>query len=834
MLNSLKFLLTALFLFSISVHSGYAQPNTYYNSSDIHQSIKKLNILGSVLYIAAHPDDENTRLITYFAKEKLYQTGYLSLTRGDGGQNLIGTELNELLGIIRTQELLEARKIDGGKQFFSRANDFGFSKNPDETFRIWDREKVLADMVWVIRNFKPDVMITRFNTEPGRTHGHHTASAILAEEAFVAAADPTRFPEQLKYTTVWQSKRLLWNTNSWFFADPKEFKTDTLLKIDVGAYNQLLGKSYTEIAAESRSMHKSQGFGASGARGSSLEYLQHTKGAKATKDIFEDIDLTWSRIEGGIKINAQLNKVYQSYNPQNPSASIDGLLEARTSMQNLPSTYWKEVKLKEIDEVIKSCLGLWTEVVATDYSNFPGGQVKINMEIINRSAVATELKKINCMVCSKDTTINQSLKENISFTKTTSFTLPSKINYTQPYWLTMPKTVGMFNVEEQQLIGLPENPPAVMFDIVLEVKGQTLTFQTPLVYKKTDPVKGEQYRPFEITPKLFINSSEELLMFADEKPKNLSVKVIAGSDNVSGNLTISLPNGWRAEPVSIPYSLISKGSEQSYSFKIFPSAKPMEGEVKIFTGENGSLNKGIITISYDHIPTQTLFPETSVKVVKLDLKKKGEKIGYIMGAGDEVPKALGQIGYKVFVLKEEAVTTESLKGMDAVVIGIRAFNTLERMKYFHTTLLNYAKNGGTLIVQYNTLPPRFIGGKLMTDSIGPYPFKLSNERVTMEDAPVKILNPNHPLLNTPNKITEKDFDGWVQERGLYFPNEWSKNYETIISFNDPGETPKDSGILYAKYGKGVFIYTSLSWFRELPAGVPGAYRLFVNLISAGK
>ena len=829
-------ILTLLFTAIITSVKTYAQPNEKYNSADVRQAIKKLSVLGSVLYIAAHPDDENTRLITYFTKDKLYETGYLSLTRGDGGQNLIGSELNELLGVIRTQELLQARRVDGGKQFFSRAKDFGFSKTPDETFKIWDREKVLADVVWVIRKFRPDVLITRFNTEPGKTHGHHTASSILAGEAFDAAADPNRFPEQLKYVEVWQPKRLLWNTTWWFYGSEKNFKTDGLLTVDVGAYNPLLGESYSEIAARSRSMHKSQGFGSSGTRGSSLEYLDHTKGERAVKHVFEDIDVSWNRLQGGDKVGQLLKKADETFNSENPAASVDVLLEAREALKALPDSYWKTVKLAELEDVIKTCLGIWTEVTAVDYSAVPGQELMVNVEVINRSSALVELKKMAYLPTEKDTTLNIALKFNESHTHKSELVLPKNLPYSEPYWLAQKGTIGMFTVTDQQLIGLPENPPAMKAVFSVTIKGKDFDFTTPIVYKKTDPVKGEQYRPFVVAPALFVNLPEKLLVFAEDKPKVFEAQLKAGKDSMQGNLQVSLPQGWRAEPASLPFKFKSKGDEQSLSFKIYPSAQAMVGELKVIAvAGKDTFDQGLITISYDHIPTQVLFPESSAKVVKLDIAKKGQHIGYLMGAGDDVPAALSNVGYKVTTIKEEGVRAESLKEYDAIVVGIRAYNTKDKLKYINPLLLDYVKNGGTLVVQYTTLPNSRIGdGKLVTDSIGPYPFKLSNERVTNEDAPIKFLDSKHPLLNTPNKITEKDFEGWVQERGLYFPNEWSKQYQTVISCNDVGETAKDGGVLYAKYGKGTFIYTSYSWFRELPAGVPGAYRLFVNMVSAGK
>jgi len=821
-------------LLYITLYSAYAQPNEKYSSAEIEQALKRLNVLGSVLYIAAHPDDENTRLITYFSKEKLYATSYLSLTRGDGGQNLIGPELYDELGLIRTQELLQARRIDGGKQYFSRAKDFGFSKNPDETFTIWDKEKVLADVVWVIRQLRPDVLITRFNTVPGKTHGHHTASAILAVEAFDAAADPNRFPEQLKYVEVWQPKRLYWNTNWWFYGSEKDFKTEGLLKVDVGEYNQVLGKSYSEIAAESRSMHKSQGFGSSGTRGTSFEYLEYTKGPKANVDLFEDIDVTWNKVPQGEKVAALFKKALETFKPEDPSATLDILLQARESLISIPDNYWKKVKLKEVDDLIKVCAGIWTEAVATEFSAIPGQKVKVNLEIINRSNVPAELTKISFLPGIKDSTLSLALKDNVSTIQSTYIILPTNLPYSQPYWLKEKGTTGMFEVKNQRLIGLAENPPAIEVAFSINIKGKEIEYRTPLVFKKTDPVKGEQYRPFVIIPPVFVNTQENLLLFADTKPKDLNVTVKAGADKVSGQLMVSLPKGWRSEPSSIPFSLTGKGSEQKFDLKIFPSTEEMTGSATIIAvvGKD-TFNLGLTTIVYDHIPAQTEFPAASVKVVKVNLKKKGEKIGYIMGAGDDVPNSLRQIGYKVTELNLDNITPQVLTSYEAIIIGIRAFNTKDRLKYVHPLLLNYVKNGGTLVVQYNTLPARVSESKMVTDSIGPYPFKLSNERVTVENSQVRFLNPKHPLLNSPNKITEKDFDNWIQERGLYFPNEWSKQYETIISCNDPNETPKDGGILYAKYGKGNFVYTSYSWFRELPAGVPGAYKLFVNLISAG-
>ncbi|MBC5993470.1 PIG-L family deacetylase [Pontibacter cellulosilyticus] len=801
------------------------------SAAKILQDIKKLNVLGSVLYVAAHPDDENTRLIAHMANEKLYNTGYLSATRGDGGQNLIGPEISENLGIIRTQELLQARRTDGGRQFFTRANDFGYSKDAKETFNIWDKELVLADMVWVIRKFRPDVMITRFPPDERAGHGQHAASAVLAEEAFEAAGNPKRFPEQLKYVEVWQPKRLLWNTGVWSFGSQAEFEkyVDQLLKVDVGGYNSLLGKSYGEVAAESRSMHKSQGFGASGSRGTSLEYLQHTKGEKASKELFEGINTTWARVKGGEKVEKIIQKAIESYKPAEPAAVVPILIEAKKELAKLPDSYWKRVKLEELQDVMQHALGLYLEATAADYSAAPGEPVQVQVEVINRSSVPVSLKSVAYTFASKDTTLNKQLQNNdpVKFGKVVM--LPAATEASQPYWLRKPGSLGMFAVAEQQLVGMPENAPAAQVAFNLTVAGDPIQVTVPVVYKRTDPVEGEVYRPFVVTPPVFVNVAEKVYMFANGAPKQVQVRVKSGKTDVNGTLKLDVPKGWKVEPASVPFNLKAKGAEQNVVFTVHAPQSQQEAALKaVATVDGKNYTHGLNEINYSHIPAQVTFPEASAKIVKLDLKKKGQKVAYLMGAGDDVPISLQQIGYDVTLLKDENMRLDYLQQFDAIILGVRAYNTVDRLKHHQPTLMEYVKNGGNLIVQYNT------NHSLVLQNVGPYPLKLSRDRVTVEDAEVRFLEPNHPVLNTPNKITKKDFEGWVQERGLYFPNEWSEEYTAILSSNDPGEPARNGGLLVAKYGKGHYIYTGYSWFRELPAGVPGAYRLFANMISLGK
>lgn len=796
--------------------------------------IKKLNIVGSVLYIAAHPDDENTRLIAYLANEALVQTAYLSLTRGDGGQNLIGSELNEALGVIRTQELLQARRTDGGKQFFSRAVDFGFSKNPDQTFKIWDKEHLLSDVVWIIRNFRPDIIITSFSTEPGTTHGHHTASAILAHEAFDAAADKTRFPEQLWYVDVWQPKRLLWNTSAFVFQH-EDYKTEQKIRLDVGLFNPFLGKSYGELAAESRSKHRSQGMGIGSTRGESFEYLHPEKGQVPRKDMFEGIDLSWNRVEGASALTVIFKEAFHQYNPANPAASVEILLKAKAILESLPDGYWKQVKLEELQEVVKNCLGLYVEAATAELTACPGETIKLKIQIINRSKIPVELEKISYSNIHRETSYSLPLKYDIDKFIRCEVHIPEDMPYSEPYWLKNQPSRGMFHIGEQLLIGLPENPPAIEVSYTVGVKGHSFLFKSPVVHKATDPVRGEVQTPFFITPPVFLNIEEKLYVFNGDESKIVRVKLICGEKNLTGSLSLAVPDGWKYEPQSFAFHLHKKGDEKIVGFVVFPPAKDVTGCLQAVAAIGDRLySKGLKKIEYDHIPVQMLFPEARVKCLNLTFRKRGEQVGYVMGAGDHVPAALVQMGYKLSFLKLEDLHAANLKKFDAIVLGIRAYNTVNGLKLHKKALMEYVHNGGNLVVQYNTLPSFNSPHKNLLRSIGPYPFVVSNERVTEADAEVRFLKPDHPVLHTPNKITKEDFEGWVHERGLCIPSEWSSEYEAVLSSNDEGESPKDGGLLIARYGKGYYVYTTYAWFRELPAGVPGAYRIFANILSLGK
>ena len=826
--NKIQFILIFLFAFQLLLAQKPQKPN----SVEIYNQIQKLNFLGSVLYIAAHPDDENTRLISYFSNETKARTAYLSLTRGDGGQNLIGPQLRKLLGVIRTQELIEARKIDGGEQFFSRANDFGYSKNPEETLQIWDREKVLSDVVWAIRKFQPDVIINRFDhRSPGTTHGHHTASAMLSTESFDLANNPTVFSNQLNLVQTWQPKRQFFNTSWWFYGSKEKFdaadKTN-LTTIQTGVYYPNLGKSNQEIAALSRSSHQSQGFGSTGSRGEETEYLELINGdpLKDKSNIFEGIDTSWNRIKGGKPIGELLTTITAQFDYNDPSASIPNLAKAYLMMQALDENHWKTLKSKEIKNIIAACSGLYLEAVAQNQEATPGSIVKLKLEAINRSATTMQLSSITTLPEQKNTLQNVLLKNNISENITLDLQLPSTIEYTQPYWLKERGSVGMYTVSDQKNIGIPDVIRDVKVIFNIRINGIEIPFERTVVYKYNDKVKGEVYNYLDIVPEVTTSILDKVSLFNSGNNKSIAVKIKAGKDNLKGNLQLDLPKNWFVSPELIPFTLDKKGMEQVVYFEVTPPTQPSEAIAKsIAIVDKKSYDKDQTIIDYPHITKQQVLEPAEAKFIKLDLKIIARKIGYIMGAGDEVPKSLTQMGYNVTLLAPDEITPEKLESLDVIITGIRAYNTVQGLDNKQNILFDFVKEGKTMLVQYNT------PDEIMTADIAPYPLKISRDRVTEENAEVRFLAPNHPILNYPNKITPKDFEGWKQEQGLYYPNEFDKAFTPILSSNDKGETPKNGALLVATYGKGYYIYTGLSLFRELPEGVSGAYRLLSNIIS---
>jgi LmbE family N-acetylglucosaminyl deacetylase len=796
------------------------------NAAEIQLGLQKLNVLGRVLYVAAHPDDENTNLMALWSNGSLYDTAYLSLTRGDGGQNLLGPELRERLGLIRTHELLAARQIDHAQQFFTRAVDFGFSKSADETLRLWDREKILADVVWVIRKFRPDVIVTRFSAEDGLTHGHHTASAILAQEGFKAAADPNRFPEQLQWVKPWQATRLVWNTSPFFFQNRNQaFDPTGLATLEAGGFAPLLGKAFTEIAAASLSMHKSQGVGSPPRRGQRKEYFKLVAGPPMTNGLFDAVDTTWKRVPNATDIGRQVQELIAKFSPSDPAASVPKLLDLRKALTAVDND-WAVSKRAEVDGLIASCAALYMESSTALSAVSPGQPLPIKFDAINRSSVPIKLISVHAPVSGETLPIDAPLARDQLFTKDLSPMLPANMLYSQPYWLRRLPTVGTFTVDDQQLIGLAENPPTFPIEATLDIGGQEIRYLIDTSFRRVDPIAGEVHELLAITPPVFANLPSSAFVFPDEKSRPIVVEITASTSPVQGDVHLTVPTGWQATPKSVPVDLKAADEKMFAEFSVKPPSGAGEGTLAAVVATGGKeFSFSREEIAYPHIGVRILMPAAETRVVRADIRKTGQQIGYLPGAGDEVPQCLRQMGYNVKILEPADVTPENLSRFDAVVLGIRAYNTQNRIADLQRKLLDYVRAGGVVVAQYNTT------ADLKTKDIGPYPLEISRDRVTDETAEVRILAPDHPVLNKPNKISAQDFKGWVQERGLYFPNKWDSRWTAILSSNDPGEKPMDGGLLVAKYGKGYFVYTGYSWFRQLPAGVPGAYRLFANLVS---
>ncbi len=809
-------------------------------SAQARLALDRLNVVGSVLMIAAHPDDENTALLAYLARGRKVRTGYLSLTRGEGGQNLIGAEQGDELGIIRTQELLAARRIDGAEQFFTRAIDFGFTKTPQECFDKWGHDKILSDVVWVIRRFRPDVIILRFSGTPRDGHGQHQASAILGREAYSAAADPKRFPEQLQWVQPWQAKRLMWNPGAFTKEQREEVeKMPNRITVDPGDYDPVLGHSYAEIAGMSRSMHRSQGMGAAERKGSAKDYLVTQSGPVAVHDIFDGIDISWNRIQGGAPVGQILAEAARTFDSENPDRIVPLLLKAEKllGMLHEPLAALKE---HELSEAIVLSTGLWLDAASDKYAVTPGGSLKFDATALDRAHLAVQVQSVEIQGISPATTKDKfggvlPFNEPQVYALTT--TIPEHAALSQPYWLVEPKQGDTYTIANQLDIGLPENPPLFEAHFHLRIESQDVEVVRPVAYRYIERAQGELTRPVVVEPSVALQWSQSSILFPNGSAKAVDLQVQSHVAKAIGEVQIQTPPGWRISSQSGDFDLMAAGEQGEISFQVTPPSNNAQGALAATARiDNQTIATSMETINYPHIPPQVLFPPAAAKLVRADVRLLAKTIGYVMGAGDEVPKALQQLGAQVTLLSSVDLATGNLSRFDAIVTGVRAYNVRADLRANEGRLLDYVKNGGTLVVQYNVADGRnpFGGETSLLANIGPYPLTTGSERVTVEEAPVQFLNPASPLLHKPNEITARDFEGWIQERGLYFASKWDEHYQPLFETHDPMEKPQTGSTLYTRYGKGAYVFTAFSWFRELPAGVPGAFRIFANLLSAGK
>jgi len=795
-------------------------------SSEIYRELKTLKHLPKVLYLAAHPDDENTGLLSWLINDQNVETGYLSLTRGDGGQNLLGTEQGAALGLIRTHELLEARKLDGAQQFFTRAIDFGFSKNTDDTFKQWDADSITADVVWVIRKFRPEVIICRFPPTAAAGHGQHAASAVVAEKAFKLAGDQTAFPNQLKYVSVFQPKRILWNT---FRFGSTNTTAENQLKATVGQYDAQLGMGYGELAGLSRSLHKSQGAGTQSVAGVRTEYFSPVLGDQAKAALFERIPMNWS--DKGINdIDELIDITLLSFDYNHPDKSLHGLLMLRKKIAELQDANLRKDKLAAINHIILSCTGFMGEVVTNQAEAIAGDSYNFRLNVIARSSVPVLLEQVNWI--NQTDNLNRRVSGDSLLTIERKIQIPAGAALTEPYWLEKPaKNAATFSVTNDTLIGLAENESALNVVLSLKIGTEQFKVKLPLSYKKLDPVKGDVVEQLRIVPALGLSFAEPVYFAREKEGLAVTLRLKATKsinygkvDFKIGNVIIKSFTGINLQENTVTIKDFLIPAEDLS--KIKTSQNKLEA---VFYAEQNTFTKGQVLIQYPHLPSLQYFVPASTWLLKGDIKVLAKKVGYIQGAGDLIPEFLSQAGLQVDVLTEaDILNPAKLATYDAIVTGVRVINTEKRIKNWQPALKAYVENGGTMVMQYNTTQD------MALQDFGVYPFTISGKRVTEENAAVKFLNPNHKLLNYPNKITAQDFNGWVQERGAYFPDQWDNRYEPLFEMNDTGEEPLKGSTLYAKYGKGNFIYSPLAFFRQLPAGNVGAARLFFNFISAGK
>jgi LmbE family N-acetylglucosaminyl deacetylase len=816
---------------ALYTHTGSAQDFSPKTSSEIALEIQKAANLTSVLYLAAHPDDENTRLISWLANEKHYRTGYLSLTRGDGGQNLTGSELREKLGIIRTQELLAARRIDGGEQFFTRANDFGYSKHPNETFSIWNRDSVLADVVYIIRSFKPDMLITRFPTTPGITHGHHTASAMLAEQAFKLAADPKAFPEQLSEVDVWQPKALYWNTSSWFFRGERasQYDTTNLVTLKVGGYNSLLGKSYPEIASLSRSQHRSQGFGTNISREQVTEYLEPIAvqpGYSSTSGL--ELSKSWGEVTGNKELDRLWDKVIQDYDFTNPAASVPTLLQVLTLLKTTEFPQ-KAYKLNQVKHLIANCLGLYVEATTDQPVLYAGQSVRVTVSAITRSENYTiKAGGVHFPELNAEKTLDQVLSPYTQFGQEFTLDIPLEFPLSHPYWLNGSASEAMFSLPKRSLLLEPDNPESLHAHIQLQINGTEVEYSVPVNHKRVERNLGEVIEPLYVVPAYTLQADQELLLAINQEAVTATVSITDEARlGEEGILQIELPKNWQADKTQVPVKFDNSPSV-AYSFKIkAKNKKAASGNIKFsFITKDKTYSQQLVRLEAPHFPPQVYLPKAQAAIRNISVETNGGKVAYISGAGDEIPQALQILGYSVEVFGSSEIGSQDLSSYKALVFGIRALNIHPELDRFTAELDSYVRDGGVVLFQYNTSRAKL--------PIGSDTLSISRDRVTDEAAAVTILAPKAKVLNYPNQITDKDWNDWVQERGLYFPTAWSENWQPVIGISDVGEDRLDGSLLVRNLGRGTYIYTGLSLFREIPAGVPGAYRLLANFIESGQ
>jgi LmbE family N-acetylglucosaminyl deacetylase len=842
----------------------------------LDEAISGLSNPMRVLVIAAHPDDEDTQLITWLARGRHVETAYLSLTRGDGGQNLLGNELGEALGTIRTEELLAARRLDGGRQFFTRAYDFGFSKSSDETFRHWPRDSILRDVVTVVRSFKPHVIVAMFSGTPRDGHGHHQASGILAREAYDVAGDTVRFPRTatggLGGWTPLKFYRGAWSSPP----------TGPVLRINVGEFDAMVGRSYSEIAAESRSQHKSQAFGSLQVKGARFTQVRReasrvneTQAPGTEKSLFDGVDTTWARFEtpnGPRAVAALLDSLSDAIaaaqaSPylRSPSAALPSLFRAaellspygirrddpRLSAEQGRARMALSEDLAEalrvahgrVSKALMLASGVAVEAQAERATVSAGDSVPFTVTVYNRGRMPVDVHPESMSACGRSNAPGGDATSGVSPTLLPDssrawrgWLCTSLGSVTSPYWLAGGRTGDMFR-RASLTRSEAEATAGEVFRVTVALPGDATARKrfdvaTPIVYRYADPLRGDVSRPLAIVPEIAVTLDRSIEYAPARTPlvRQLRVELRSGATAPRDvRVSLRLPAGLRADSAARTVTLPGFGSVRSATFTVRGELPPGRHAIAVMAAASGRrFTDGYTAIEYDHIRPQRLYRDATVAIEAVDLKVPADAvIAYIQGVGDNSAPMLQQLGLRVTTLNPADIPKTDLSRFNAIVVGTRAYESNDALVANNAALLDYVKQGGTMVVQYGQY-------EMQNPGIMPYPITLARpaDRVTEEQSPVRVLDPKARVLTYPNAITESDFAGWLQDRSLYMPRTHAPEYTGVLAANDPGEQPNDGPVLVAKYGAGTYVYTTFAFFRQLPNGVPGAARLFVNLLAA--
>jgi len=867
-------------------HSAYVLPEDRGTAGTL-AALEKLPVYVRVLHTTAHPDDESAGTLTWLSRKFHAQTALFCLTRGEGGQNILGKEKYEALGLVRTGELLEACRYYGAELYFGSELDFGFSKTAEETLSRWGHEAALEEMVRFIRWWRPTIIISKFQGDAGDGHGHHQAAGILTREAFRAAGDPQRFPEQIKNGIQrWQAKKLFVSSRGWGESSSGD-GTDQLVRIPVGDYDPVLGRSYREIATEGYSKHRTQGDGAAyslpGRAFENYRLEDSVMGYKKNADsFFDSIDTSlmalWE-LAGDEKqsvsfLKEDLNEIQRtaaealgSFKVSSPeksaSAAARGARILGESIKKIEASSLSKTgketllsalndKLRDFQKAVNALLGLKLIARVEDATAVPGEEEPVTLYLYNQGsekivvskALLSVSKDKGTFTSSADQLEGKQLMGGNSISARLSFKISPGAGFTEPFWHLARSTDARYQILPTQNEFAPFGPPEIAAEVRYQYQENEFPVSATPMAQTGDALRGVDFIGLQIVPALSISISPDIEISptrSETKPHEFQVSVLNNlKSGTQGTLKLVAPSEWQVDPGALRFNLTHKGETFTAKFVIRMPSREKQGRYPIeavATTGNQEFRQGYNVISYPENWTRNLYSRAQSQIERFDIAiAPNLTVGYVPGAGDDIPAALEQIGIKSQILSAEDLAFSDLSRFSAIITGIRAYNTNEDLRTNNQRLLNYVAQGGTLIVQYvRPMGKPAAGGMVAPFLFGPYPMSVSeSDRITVEDSPVRILDPENPVFNQPNKIAEDDFHDWVQERGLYFMDSWDKRYTALLSGNDPGETPQDGGMLYAQYGKGHYIYTGYSWFRQLPAGNPGAFRIFANMISLGK